>query len=98
MNYQWYYFLFPNGTANFSEILPDDLDIKEADTSYFKLDSRQNEVKDSISFIINSERLLHFLKKGHFQVVEKREAYALVDFHQPIANIVSITNDTVATM
>lgn len=99
MNYQWYYFVFPNGTSKFADVLPQQLKKVEMHSFKFIPHHRQKEVYDSINFTIKPERIFYFLQKGHFLVVEKNDTYTLVDFHEPIATIVhKHTNDTIYTM
>jgi len=96
---KWYYVYVPEGISRFTDILPNQYDDKAVDISIFKLDNRQQNIVDSITFTIEPERLLLFLKKGHFQVVEKLEEYVAVDFYQPIAKLVhSPSNSTTSTM
>lgn len=99
MNYQWYYFLFPEGTSKFADILPNQIANKFPDGSAFKFYHKQEQTADSINFIINPDRLFFFLQKGYFQIVEKNDDYTIVDFYEPIANIVhKHKKDTITTM
>jgi len=91
-NEKWYYIYVPNGISDFNDIFPINYSIKSNDTSLFKLSNKQGDWLDSITFSINPEMLLYFLKKGHFQVVRKNEKYVTVDFYQTIARIGSNHN------
>lgn len=96
---KWYYVYVPEGISKFIDILPNQYKNKSIELSEFKLYSQQTNKADSIIFIINPDRLFYFLQKGHFQIVEKNNNYAIVDFYQPIANIINKhTNDTISTM
>lgn len=85
MNYQWYYFVFQNGTSRFQDILPNYYANKKFDLFDFKLDDKQQKIKDSITFSIDPDRLLFFLKKGYFQVLDQKKSHIIVDFYEPIA-------------
>jgi hypothetical protein len=99
MNYQWYYFLFPHGTSKFEDILPPQFKREEVDYSKYKPYYRQNEITDSIKFTVISDRLFFFLQKGYFTIVEKNDTFTIVDFYEPIANIVhKHKKDTITTM
>ncbi|MCJ8163992.1 hypothetical protein MKJ04_04000 [Pontibacter sp. E15-1] len=93
MNYQWNYFLFPNGIGKFSEVLND----KHFNSIDFQLHQEQGKINDSTEFTIAPERLLFFLKKGYFTVIEKQDRYTAVDFFEPVAKI-SDNTDTLLTM
>ena len=98
MNYQWYYFLFPNGTSKFEDILPIQYEKRAIKSSDFKLYTK-NEIADSIRFIVKPDRLFYFLQKGYFSVIEKNENYTIVDYYEPIANVVhKHKNDVTSTM
>jgi hypothetical protein len=99
MDWQWYYFLFPNGTSTFDKVLPKLSQYEIIDHSKYKLYSKINHTTDSVKFDIQPERLLYFLKKGFFTVIEKSDTYTIVDFYEPIAAIGgSQTNDLISTM
>ena len=99
MNYQWYYFLFPNGTSKFANILPSQSERVDVNSPKVKLYKTKNTITDSINLIIRTDRLFYFLQKGYFTVVEKNEDFTVVDFYEPIANIVhKDTRDTMSTM
>jgi len=99
MNYQWYYFLFPHGTSRFEELLSLQCQKEAIDFSKYKPYHRQNEVSNSINFTVIPERLFYFLQNGYFTVVEKNDDYTIVDFYEPIANIVhKHTDETISTM
>lgn len=99
MDYQWYYFEFPEGTSKFAEILPSQHEKRAIDSSKYKLYHRKDEVSNSINFTVIPERLFYFLQKGYFTVVEKNDDYTIVDFYEPIANIVhKHTGETISTM
>jgi hypothetical protein len=96
---KWYYVYVPEGISKFSDGLP--LQHKKGiiDSSKIKLYQGQNEIADSIQFVVMPDRLFYYLQKGYFTVVEKNDKYTIVDFYEPIANIVyKHTNDTISTM
>jgi hypothetical protein len=96
---KWYYVYVPEGISKFTEILPKRYDSNATDVSVFKLCPKQGKIADSINFIINPNRLLFFLKKGHFFIVEKNDIYTIIDFYEPIANINHRhTNESISTM
>lgn len=99
MNYQWYYFSFPEGTSKFADALPQKNKKVIIDSLKIKLYQSQNELVDSLQFIVIPNRLFFFLRKGYFTIVEKNDAYSIVDFYQPIATIYNNSNrDTTQTM
>jgi len=99
MNYQWYYFLFPKGTSKFIDILPNQYTNKKISISDFRLYNKQENVADSIKYVIKLDKLFFFLQKGYFQVMDKQENYIAIDFYEPVANIVhKDKNDTILTM
>jgi hypothetical protein len=99
MDWQWYYFTFPNGTSKFGNILPNTNGKKADDSSKYKLYHKQNEIADSMKFTVIPDRLFYFLQKGYFTVVEKKDTYTIVDFYESIANIVhKHTNENLSTM
>lgn len=99
MNYQWYYFLFPQGTSKFEDILSLQNKKEGIDSSKYKPYHRQIEESNSINFTVIPERLFYFLQKGYFTVIEKNDDYTIVDFYEPIANIVhKNTDETISTM
>jgi hypothetical protein len=96
---KWYYVYVPEGISKFADALP--LQHKKGiiNSSKIKLYQGQNEIADSIQFIVKPSRLFYFLQKGYFSVVEKDENYIIVDFYEPIANIVhKHTKDSISTM
>jgi len=96
---KWYYVYVPEGISKFTDILPKKYDSYSIDVSVFEFNSKQEKIADSINFIINPDRLFFFLQKGHFQIVEKNDDYTIVDFYEPIANIVDKhTVETISTM
>lgn len=96
---KWYYVYVPEGISKFTDILPKKYDSCSIDVSVFGINSKQERIADSIDFIINPDRLFFFLRKGHFQIVEKNDNYTIVDFYEPIANIVhKHTDETISTM
>ncbi len=99
MDWQWYYFLFPNGTSTFADVLPSQQKNLPIDSSKYKPYHRQNEMPDSINFIVIPDRLFYFLQKGYFTVVDEMDTYTIVDFYEPIANIVHRhAKETLSTM
>lgn len=99
MNEYFYYYSFQNGTSKFEDILPSTHKKGVSDSLKYKPYYAQNKVADSISFIINIERLFYFLQKGYFIIIEKNDDYTVVDFYEPIANIIyKHSNDTISTM
>ncbi|MCE2972283.1 MAG: hypothetical protein LW852_02445 [Sediminibacterium sp.] len=99
MNYQWYYFLFPQGISKFADILPEQYKKEGIDSSKYKPYHGQSEIADSIHFTVIPDRLFYFLQKGYFTIVEKNDTYTIVDFYEPIANIVhKHKKDTITTM
>ena len=99
MNYQWYYFLFPQGTSKFEDILSLQCQKARIDSSKYRPYHRQNEASNSINFTVIPERLFYFLKKGYFTVLDKNDDYTIVDFYEPIANIVNKpTDEPISTM
>jgi hypothetical protein len=96
---KWYYVYVPEGISKFTDILPKKYDSYSIDVSVFEFNSKQEKIADSINFIINPDRLFFFLRKGHFQIVENNDDYTIVDFYEPIANIVDKhTVETISTM
>lgn len=96
---KWYYVYVPEGISKFTDIIPKCCNRNVTDVSVFKLSPNKEKTVDSINFIINPSRLLFFLKKGHFQIVEKNDIYTIIDFYEPIANIVHRhTNESIPTM
>jgi hypothetical protein len=96
---KWYYVYMPKGISEFKEILPKRFDRYVGDFSVFKICPSQKKIGDSINLIVDPNRLLFFLKKGHFQIVEKNDIYTIIDFYEPIANIVHRqTNNSISTM
>lgn len=96
---KWYYVYIPEGISKFTDILPKKYDSCSIDVSVFEFNSKQERIADSIDFIIKPYRLFFFLQKGHFQIVEKNDDYTIVDFYEPIANIVNKpTDEPISTM
>ena len=96
---QWYYVYVPEGISKFEDILPEQYKKTGIGSSNFKSYHRQNEIADSINFTVLPERLFYFLLKGYFTVVEKNDDYTIVDFYEPIANIVhKLTDETIPTI
>lgn len=93
---KWYYVFVPEGISKFNDILP--RQFNKLDISKFKLKDCEQNKHDSIVFLVKPERLLFFLKKGFFQLVEKSEKYSTIDFYQPVATIIDKqTKRTVTT-
>lgn len=82
---KWYYVYEPEGISKFNDLLFHTHNRKTIDVSRSKLSARQNSISDSLRFVVQPERLLFFLKKGHFQIVEKQNGFTVVDFYQNIA-------------
>lgn len=96
---KWYYVYVPEGISKFADVLPQQHEKKAIDSSKYKPYQRQNEIADSINFTVTPDRLFYFLQKGYFTVVEKNDTCTIVDFYEPIANIVHrLTNDTISTI
>ncbi len=96
---KWYYVYVPEGISKFVDILPNQHEKNTIDSLKYKPYYRQNETSDSIKFIVNINRLFFFLQKGYFTVVEKNDTCTIIDFYEPIANIVhKHTKDTITTM
>lgn len=100
-NHQWNYIYIGdgNGISKFADILPNTYNDKPTNILNFSLNYDQNKINDSIEFCVKPERILYYLKKGYFFLDEKNKNYAIVDFYEPIAQIVSkYKNLTVSTM
>ncbi len=96
---KWYYVYVPEGISKFADVLPPQQEKKAIDSSKYKPYQRQNEIADSINFTVIPDRLFYFLQKGYFTVIEKNDRYTIVDFYEPIANMIHRrTNDTISTM
>jgi hypothetical protein len=87
MNYQWNYFLFPNGTSKFTNLLDNKDDKKVIDKFAFKPYSKNLKIADSINFIVKPEQLFFFLQKGYFQIIDNWDSCVFIDFYEPIAKI-----------
>jgi hypothetical protein len=99
MNYQWNYFLFPNGTSKFTNLLYNKDNKNVIDKLAFKPYSKNLEIADSINFIIKPEQLFFFLQKGYFQIIDNQDNYVLIDFYEPIAKIAhKYKNDSITTI
>ena len=96
---KWYYVYIPRGISKFTDILPKQYANNAIDVTMFKFYQKQEDILGTVNFIVNPNRLFFFLQKGYFQIVEKNDDYTIVDFYEPIANIVrKHTNDTITTM
>lgn len=97
---KWYYVYIPNGISKFTDLLPNKHFVTPVDLNVFKLHSSQSNISDSISFIVSPNRLLFFLKKGYFEIVDKNDDYSIVDFYEHIAyngpNIINENNSTIS--
>lgn len=82
MNLQWYYFVFPNGTSKFKDIVPPNT--TNTDLSKFKL-YKENPESDTFTFTKKPELLFYFLQKGFFTINEKKDNYVGIDFYEEIA-------------
>ena len=85
MNYQWYYFLFADGTSNFQEVFP--LGIKGIKIETAKDLSTKNTKDYHYKFTVPTNRISYLLKKGYFRVLQKKEETTIIEFYEPIANI-----------
>jgi len=100
-NYQWYYVYVGdrNGKSSFADLIPDKYTVNSVNSLNYELSCKQNELEDLVFFIVNPNRLLFFLKKGYFFLMEKDYNYSIVDFYEPIAQKVDWqNNDTMSTM
>ncbi len=96
---KWYYVYVREGISKFGDVLPQKH--KNVALNYLKYIPylKQNEMTDSIVFTVIPERLFFFLQRGYFTVVEKNDNYTIVNFYEPIANIVhKHTDETISTM
>jgi hypothetical protein len=100
MNYQWGY--LTSGTiSTFKDVLPLKYENKNLNLSSLQLYPNQEKYYESSEMLINPDRLFYFLKKGYFEVLEKKEDYTVVAFYQPIGNVYERTKnktDTINTM
>jgi hypothetical protein len=98
-NSKWYYVYVPDGISKFTDILHTRHTNKVVDVPAFKLYQKQEDMLDTLNFIVNPNRLFFFLQKGYFQIVEKNDDYTIVDFYEPIAYMGHrCTNKTTSTM
>lgn len=96
---KWYYVNVPEGISKFEDILPEQYKKERIDFSRYKLYNKLSKISDSVNFIIIPDRLFYFLQKGYFTVEEKSDTYTIVDFYEPIANIIHKNKkDTITTM
>jgi hypothetical protein len=96
---KWYYVYLANGISKFEDILSNQHKKSAINFSKYQPFNRKNEIPDSIKFTIGPDRLFYFLQKGYFTVLEKNDTYTIVEFYEPIANIVQrYKNDTMSTM
>lgn len=100
MNYQWAY-LTSGAISKFEDVLPPKYENLPLIMSSIKLSPNQEKYFESAELSIIPDRLFWFLKKGYFEVLEKKEDYTVVTFYQPIGNVYVRTPnkiDTINTM
>ncbi|MBU1369580.1 MAG: hypothetical protein KJ578_03815 [Bacteroidetes bacterium] len=100
MNYQWGY-LASGSMSTFKDVLPLKYENNTMILSSLQLFPNQENYYESSEVSISPEGLFYFLKKGYFEVLEKKEDFTVVAFYQPIGNVYVRTQnkiDTVNTM
>ena len=79
MNYAWNY-VGKIGASNFEEIFPEGAKGIEVMSSV--------EMKgEGFDLIVPTERLIYFLKKGYFSVLQQEQKETTILFYEPIANV-----------
>lgn len=86
MNYQWYYFLFADGgTSNFKEVFPTGLKGIKVMSSIVEM--QHDKKGNGFEFTVPAERVIFFLKKGYFEVLEQKGETTVIAFYEPVINI-----------
>jgi hypothetical protein len=100
MNYQWGY-LTSGSISTFKDVLPLKFKKNTMILSSLQLFPNQEKYYENSEVSISPDRLFYFLKKGYFEVLEKKEDYTVVAFYQPMGNVYARTQnkiDTINTM
>jgi hypothetical protein len=97
MNYQWYYFLFPDGTSSFEDVFP--LGAKGIELMLnMKTFPNDTISGGNIELVIPADRLIYFIKKGYFEVLQKEKDTTIVAFYEPIARMHLQNKSSVSVM
>lgn len=96
MNYKWNYLL--GSLSNPEDVLPLRFKDKIYLNNQLKLYPNQETCTDSTELLISPDWLFFFLKKGYFRVFDKKENYTVVEFLEPIGNIICINGDKIDTI
>lgn len=97
MNYQWGY-LTSGPISTFKDVLPLKYENNTVILSSLQLLTNQEKYYESSEVSISPDRLFYFLKKGYFEIIEKKEDYTVVAFYQPIGNVYLKTQNKIDTI
>jgi hypothetical protein len=96
MNYQWNYLLGP--ISNLEDVLPLKFKEKIYLNTQLRLVQIQETNKDSTELFVSIEKLFFFLNEGFFRILDKKENYTIIEFYEPVGNVVCLKGEIVDTI
>ncbi len=96
MNYQWNYLL--GSISKLEDVLPLRFKEKVYLNAQLRLYPNHETPTDSTKLSISPDRLFFFLEEGFFRVLDKRENHTIVEFFEPVGDIIYMNGNKVDTI